>query len=312
MPGMPSMPGLPGQPMPGAFPGLPGLMPGLPPGLPALQGLPGGLPQGLPGGMTPAQLMANPMAMMMLAQNPAAASLLAGIAGGGGVRPLPPPPAGAAPAAAPAAPIASDMIDPDIQEMCDNFHIEDKHARRLHNIMKNRQNTFEEDLERLWDVLERAREPAGLLTVKMREMEEGTFIGKQRPDEKLKSMSKKFKLDDQAESKLADILVRYEPEKKAAYFQEIEKHLEVSNRPSAMVMMLLKKLGAGEPLGRVGHAAPGSYLDKMERERKDKKDKDRSRSRGKKRSRSKSKSRDRDRDRDKDKKKDKRSRSRRR
>jgi len=309
------MPGLPGQPIPGAIPGLPGIMPGLPPGLPALQGLPGGLPQGLPGGMTPAQLMANPMAMMMLAQNPAAASLLAGMAGGpggaaAGVRPVPPPPAGAAPVAAAPAPV-SDMIDPDIQEMCDNFHIEDKHARRLHNIMKNRQNTFAEDLERVWDVLERAREPAGLLTVKMREMEEGTFIGKQRPDEKLKAMSKKFKLDDQAESKLADILVRYEPEKKAAYFQEIEKHLEVSNRPSAMVMMLLKKLGAGEPLGRIGHAAPGSYLDKKERERKDKKDKDRSRSR-KKRSRSKSRSRDRDRDRDKDKKKEKRSRSRRR
>merc|ERR1711959_506002 len=157
--------------------------------------------------------------------------------------------------------------------MCDHFHIEDRHSKRLNSLMKNRQDTFVEDIERLWDVLERAREPAGLLTVKMREMEEGTFMGKQKPDEKLKAMIKKFKLDDQAESKLADILARYDPEKKAAYYQEIDKHLEVSNRPSAMVMMLLRKLGDGSPLGRVGRPAPGSYLDRMERERKEKRDK---------------------------------------
>merc|ERR1711904_745030 len=120
--------------------------------------------------------------------------------------------------------------------------------------------------------------------------EEGTFLGKQKPDEKLKAMSKKFALDDQAESKLADILARYDPEKRAAYLGELDKHLEVSNRPSAMVMMLLRKLGDGLPLGRVGHPAPGSYLDRMERERKEKRDKDKDKDRDR--------SRDRDRDRD--------------
>merc|ERR1719281_1301260 len=167
------------------------------------------------------------------------------------------------------------MIDPDVMELCDHFQIEDRHTRRLDALMKNRQKTFQEDIERLYDVLERAREPAGLLTVKMREMEEGIFMGKQKPDEKLKAMSKKFKLDDQAESKLADILARYDPEKKAKYQAELERHLEVSNRPSAMVMMLLRKLGDGAPLGRPGPPAPGSYLDRQERERKERKDKDR-------------------------------------
>merc|ERR1712226_566975 len=128
--------------------------------------------------------------------------------------------------------------------------------------MKGRQETFVEDLERLWDVLERAREPNGLLTVKMREMEDGTFIGKQKPDEKLKALTKKFQLDDQAESKLADILARYDAEKKKTYFEEIERHLEASNRPSAMVMMLLRKLGEGQSLGRPGPPAPGSFIDK--------------------------------------------------
>merc|ERR1719263_954345 len=158
--------------------------------------------------------------------------------------------------------------------------------------MKGRQDTFVEDLQRLYDVLERAREPAGLLTVKMREMEDGTFIGKQKPDERLKGMTKKFKLDDQAESKLADILARYDPEKRSAYMQELDQHLEVSNRPSAMVMMLLRKPGDGQPLGRIGHPAPGSYLDKVERDRRDEKDR---------KGKDKDKDRDRDRDRDRDK-----------
>ena len=34
----------------------------------------------------------------------------------------------------------------------------------------------------LYDVLERANSPAGLLVVKMREMEEGTFVGKVKAD----------------------------------------------------------------------------------------------------------------------------------
>lgn len=36
-----------------------------------------------------------------------------------------------------------------IEELCDYFHIEERHARRLNEIMKNRQETFVPDLERL-------------------------------------------------------------------------------------------------------------------------------------------------------------------
>merc|ERR1719436_1386559 len=88
---------------------------------------------------------------------------------------------------------ATPMIDPDVQELCDYFHIEERHARRLSDIMKNRQKTFVEDMERLYDVLERANSPAGLLVVKMREMETGTFVGKVKPDKALKDMSKKIR-----------------------------------------------------------------------------------------------------------------------
>mmetsp|Transcript_21244 Transcript_21244/g.26202 ORF Transcript_21244/g.26202 Transcript_21244/m.26202 type:complete len:295 (+) Transcript_21244:32-916(+) len=164
-----------------------------------------------------------------------------------------------------AEPEDGNSIDPDVFELCDYFHIEERHARRLNDIMKNRQETFVADMERLYDVLERANSPAGLLVVKMREMEEGTFVGKVKADKDLAAVSKKYKLDEQAESKLADILARYDDARRKEYLIEIERHLEVSNRPSAMAMLLLRKLGEGQSLGKPGPAAPGSYLDNAQR-----------------------------------------------
>lgn len=196
------------------------------------------------------------------------------------------------------------VIDPDVQELCDHFHIEDRHTQRLNEIVKNRRDTFEADMLKLWEKLEDAREPAGLLVVKMREMEEGTFVGKQKADPQLASMSKKYGLDNTAESRLADIVSRFDVAKKKAMYDELERHLEVSNKPSAMAMLLLRKLSEGTPLGRPGPPAPGSYVDKKTREQKEQrgeKDKDRRD--------------DRDRDRDRDRRDDRerrRSRSRRR
>lgn len=185
----------------------------------------------------------------------------------------------------PVLPEVTNRIDPDVQELCDNFNFEERQARRLNEIMKGRQDTFEGDMMKLWEKLEEARNPTGLLVVKMREMEEGTFIGK-KCDKELNRLVKKYALDDEAEDKLSDILARHTPEKKAEYYIDLEKHFEVSSRPSAMAMLLLKKLARGDPLGNPSAPAPGSYLDKQNRE----KNRDR-------RSRSRSRRRD-DRDRD--------------
>ena len=54
--------------------------------------------------------------------------------------------------------------------------------------MRNRQSTKAEDLEKLYETLERARSPTGLLTVKIGEMESGRFIGKVKPDKDWSSM----------------------------------------------------------------------------------------------------------------------------
>merc|ERR1719221_694301 len=148
----------------------------------------------------PALLAANPLLAMSMMGNPLAAQAQKA-----------PDPVQSAP-----------RIDPDVQELCDYFHIEERHALRLTEIMNKRQTTFVEDLERLYDVFERANSPAGLLVVKMREMDEGTFVGAMRADKELKAIVKKFAVDATAEAKLADILSRYPAEKKKEYYGEIE------------------------------------------------------------------------------------------
>eukprot|EP00439_Symbiodinium_sp_Y106_P002921 s3049_g1.t1 len=137
--------------------------------------------------------------------------------------------------------VDSNLIDPDTNS-------EERHARRLSDIMKNRQETFVEDMERLYDVLERANSPAGLLVVKMREMEEGTFVGKD-----LAAVSKKYKLDEQAESKLADILARYDDARRkecpnATAFMRIATSIPLAQSPRSLVK--------GSPWASLGSLRP--------------------------------------------------------
>lgn len=66
----------------------------------------------------------------------------------------------------------------DIQDLCDKFQIDDRLQRRLTERMESREDTFKEDMRSLTETLETARNPPGLLSVKMREMEDGTFVPK--------------------------------------------------------------------------------------------------------------------------------------
>uniref|UniRef100_A0A7S1RZM9 Uncharacterized protein n=1 Tax=Alexandrium catenella TaxID=2925 RepID=A0A7S1RZM9_ALECA len=174
------------------------------------------------------------------------------------------------PAYVQAAAIASSSIqgiDPDVQELADHFGLDERITKQLDNEMKNRQDTFEGDLLALWDILEHARSPPGLLSVKIKEMQAGTFVGQPTIDKDIKEFQKMYKLDDQATRKLAEVLHN----RKETREQDIElmhRHLETSNKPSARVMMMLGKLRSGEPLPEPDkRIAPGSYLDRKEREK---------------------------------------------
>merc|ERR1719174_1937819 len=159
--------------------------------------------------------------------------------------------------------------DPDIVELFDHFQIDTRHLERFCRSMEKRPETFEGDMLKIWELCEQARSPEGMLVSKIKEMEDGIFVGKTVPDQELTSLSKKYKLDKPAESKLSDVLAKYDKERRKEYMEELDAHLATSARPSAMVMMFLKKLGTGQSLGKPGRVAPGSYAAKQQEESRD-------------------------------------------
>merc|ERR1719210_595241 len=136
-------------------------------------------------------------------------------------------------------------MDPEVRELGDYFNIEDRWIKRLNETMKKRQDTKEQDLAKLYEVLERARSPTGLLTVKIGEMECGQFVGKIKPDRDVERLARKFKLDDHVTSRLTELVVRRKATKEED-LERIEQHLRYCKRPSAMATLLAGKLLEGE------------------------------------------------------------------
>merc|ERR1719401_3153609 len=143
-----------------------------------------------------------------------------------------------------------DVIDPEVQELGDYFNIEERWIRRLNETMKKRPDTKEQDIAKLYEVLERARSPTGLLTVKIGEMECGQFVGKIKPDKDVERLARKFKLDDHVTSRLTELVVRRRATKEEDLAKKdldrIEQHLRYCKRPSAMATLLAGKLLEGE------------------------------------------------------------------
>eukprot|EP00913_Durusdinium_trenchii_P014811 g13889.t1 len=127
-----------------------------------------------------------------------------------------------------------DDIDPQIQELCDYFNIEDRWVKRLNETMRKRQDTKQEDIEKLYEVLERARSPTGLLTVKIGEMECGRFD--------VERLARKFRLDEPVASRLTELVHRRkqqgEPDRAQKDLHTIEQHLRYCKRTSAMATLL--------------------------------------------------------------------------
>jgi len=147
----------------------------------------------------------------------------------------------------PADVITGQRIDPDIAEFCEHFTIEDRIMLKLNEVMKDRQETFAGDMEKLWEELSHARSPAGLLMAKIRQIQEGSFVGKVRTPKEVQRLIDKFRLDNDAKTKLTGfILSRPESQEKDLY--EIERRMETSGNPSATVMMMMVKLHKGERL----------------------------------------------------------------
>lgn len=151
--------------------------------------------------------------------------------------------------------ITGTRVDPDVAELCEHYSIEDRIMLKLNEIMKERQSTFVGDMEKLWDELEGARSPAGLLMAKIRQMQEGTFVGKVKPPKDVQRLIEKYRLDNDARNKLTGFICSRPGSAKEDLF-EIERRLETSGNPSATVMTMMVKLHRGEKLPEPFRAAP--------------------------------------------------------
>lgn len=149
----------------------------------------------------------------------------------------------------------SNHIDPDVADLCDHYAIEDRIMLLLNEAMKERQSTFTSDMQGLWEALAAARSPAGLLMAKIRHMKEGTFVGKVEAPPEVKRVVKQYRLDDDAKNKLTDFILK-RPNTAKEDLWEIERRLEGSGRPSAVVMTMIVAIQRGGKLPEMRTAAP--------------------------------------------------------
>eukprot|EP00439_Symbiodinium_sp_Y106_P034232 s6493_g4.t1 len=161
---------------------------------------------------------------------------------------------------------ASTALEPEVIELVHYFKIGDRHARMLNEQLKRRNNTYEEDIASLYEILKGAKNPADLLMVSIRWMEQGVFRGCLTPNPKVEKVSKKYKLDAPSACKLAEALESREDSDEA--LDKICEHLAASNKPSSLVMIMLKDIKNGADIQPCTKTpAIGSYLHKKETEK---------------------------------------------
>merc|ERR1740121_3596069 len=144
-------------------------------------------------------------------------------------------------------------ISPEVAELSEYHGLDDRATKALDEEMKKRKETFDADMQALWVGLEGAKNPSGLLMIKLKDMRMGLFRGMSALGREVQDFAKKHRLDAQAAVKLAEVLdKRDDPEGDMA---KIGKHLERSNKPSSLMMMLLRDLREGKPVKDPEYAA---------------------------------------------------------
>lgn len=171
------------------------------------------------------------------------------------------------------------QMEPEVVELAHHFQLTDRHARMLDEQLKKRNDTYEDDIAAMYEILKGAKNPADLLMVSIRWMSEGVFNGTATPNPDVAKAAKKFKLDAPSACKLAEVLeAREDPD---GDLRKVCTHLERSNKPSSLVMMMLKSLKGGSPVEECKKApAIGSYMHKTEMQKQESRKRSRSRGRG--------------------------------
>jgi len=159
-------------------------------------------------------------------------------------------------------------IDADVKQLCYTYKIDHGLMQRLNNVMMSkRMVTFEQDLQRLYEILKDAHTPAAMLNLKVKDMQKGTFVGKAKCGPKVREVVRKHRLDKGAGMKLEEAMSMREAMGKDVEkdIQMLDEHLAASNKPSALISMKLDSLRKGFNIGHciysrepcLGNQGPG-------------------------------------------------------
>lgn len=152
--------------------------------------------------------------------------------------------------------------DRDVRRLGSHFGIDEMWVKRLDEAMDMRQDTRERDLAKLYEVLDIARNPEGLLIKKLDEMECGGFRANFRTDEAIDGLVNKFGLDDSARWRLVELRVRRR-DQIAEDHERLQQHLPYCVDPSYTTVALIKRLVQGRLTGlpdlRAAIALMGKY-----------------------------------------------------
>merc|ERR1719456_1126205 len=97
-------------------------------------------------------------------------------------------------------------ILPEIAELAEYHGLDDRATKALNEEMHKRKESFDADMQALWVGLEGARNPSGLLMMKIKDMHNGTFKGMSALGKTVQEFGKKYRLDTQACVKLGEVL----------------------------------------------------------------------------------------------------------
>lgn len=144
------------------------------------------------------------------------------------------------------------VIDPTIRMLCHTYKIDEVLTQKLNDVMiEDRQKTWQQDIEKLYEVLKCAHSPAAMLSAKVRDLEKGCFVGKARCGQAVRDLARKHRLDRGAAMKLEDAMSVRESHGKDVTkdLAMLDEHLAASNKPSALISMKLESLRKGYNIG---------------------------------------------------------------
>merc|ERR1712194_875179 len=91
----------------------------------------------------------------------------------------------------------------EIDALCEEYKLDVRSKSSLMQRMTKRLDTFEEDMATLFDVLKEARNPPGLLAVKLKQMDEGNFQVRDEVKNRLLNQKRREEAAKQKEAEAA-------------------------------------------------------------------------------------------------------------